>query len=52
MAMKLDLPQNNCRNVKLAPQRKKVSEALEINRLKTLSQTDKTFKVLNINNND
>ena len=50
MAMKLDLPQNNRRNVKLA-QKKKVSEALEINKLKTLSQTDKTFKVLNINNN-
>ena len=31
---------------------RKVREALEINRLKTLNETDKTFKVLNRDNGD
>ena len=30
--------------------KRKVREALEINRLKTLNETDKTFKVLNRDN--
>ena len=30
--------------------KRKVREALEINRLKTLQETDKTFKVLNRDN--
>ena len=30
----------------------KAREALEINRLKTLSETDKTFKVVNRDNGD
>ena len=32
--------------------KRKVREALEINRLKTLNETDKTFKVLNRDNGD
>ena len=32
--------------------KRKVREALEINRLKTLKETDKTFKVLNRDNGD
>ena len=32
--------------------KRKVHEALEINRLKTLNETDKTFKVLNRDNGD
>ena len=32
--------------------KRKVHEALEINRLKTLNKTDRTFKVLNRDNGD
>ena len=32
--------------------KKKVDEALEINRPKTLNETDKTFKVINRDNDD
>ena len=32
--------------------KRKVREALEINRLKTLNERDKTFKVLNRDNGD
>ena len=32
--------------------KRKVREALEINRLKTLNETDKTFKLLNRDNGD
>ena len=32
--------------------KRKVREALEINRLKTLNETDKTFKALNKDNGD
>ena len=49
LTTQMDSPKNNRRNVK---HKRKVREALSINRLNTLSETDKTFKVLNRGNGD
>ena len=56
----MDSPENNHHNVKHVCQKRsmyvtycqkrKVREATEINRLKLLNETDKTFKVLNRHN--
>ena len=40
--IQLDLPENNHRTIKHV--KRKVHEAFTINRLKTLNETDKTFK--------
>ena len=49
--IQLDSPKNNCHKTLKLVQRK-VQKALEINRLKTLNETDKTFKLLNKDDGD